>query len=110
MAKLPSPKRLFEIRLERGRNHPKWRRFHDAVTELNGKGPGYDGITNVAIIGTHHDQAVLTSIISGKMRSDAGFNVTEITKTSIEEGAHAMHQGLIDNYFLPYDSYPALED
>jgi hypothetical protein len=108
--KKPSNRRLYEVRLERGRNHPEWKGFYEGVERLNGKSPDFGGINNVAIVGTHHDQMIVKSIISGEMGDNTDLSVVEITKKTLESPGHRVYSQLINDYFLPYNNYPAVED
>ena len=43
-------KKLYEVKLTRGKNNKNWHKFYNNIDGLNGKGPDYGGINNVAIV------------------------------------------------------------
>ena len=98
-------KRLFEVRIKRGRSNPNWIAFSEGVNQLNGKGPDFGGITSCAIIGTHHDELTVAGIIGS---SAEGISITEITDANVNEPEFAIYHRLIDQYFLPFGDYPAV--
>ncbi|MFH7812856.1 MULTISPECIES: hypothetical protein [Acetobacter] len=105
-----SGKHLYEVQLKNGRSNPDWFAFHEGVEELGGKAPDFGGINNIALIGTHHDLTTVEVIVARNMKDDSDLTVTEITKESMEQTHHSIYTETIDNYFLPYESYPAIED
>lgn len=104
-----SIKRLYEVRLDGGRSNPEWKNFYEGVTKLNGQSPDFEGISCVAVIGTHHQEATVEAIVSETMDDTSDLSISEITKESLQ-GNHKVFHDLIDSYFLPYGSYPAVED
>lgn len=99
--------RIYEVKLEGGRNHKKWQDFYDGIGTLNGKSPGHGGLTSVAIVGTHHDPATIRSICGSPTK---GFTVTEITSKNKDEYPFPIYHELIENVFLAYKDYPNYED
>lgn len=104
-------KRIYEVRLERGRSNPEHPTFHTNVSNLNAKAPDFGGINNICIISHHMDEKTVHMLCSSGMDDRDKVVVEEITKKTLnsKNGAHKIHTDLINNCFLPYGKYPNIE-
>ena len=105
-------KYLYEVTFERGRSNPEFQTFLDNVMSLNAKAPDYAGINNLCVISHHMDSEVVYTLCSdGLKKSKKDLLVTEITKKTLRSNnsSHRVLSDLVDNYFLPHNSYPNIE-
>lgn len=102
---------LYEVCLERGRSNPEHHKFYENVLELKAKQPDFGGINNMCIISHHMDPRTIHVLCSTGMKNKSDVTVEEITKETLdpENGIHKMHTDLVEKYFLPHDSYPAIK-
>jgi len=78
-------KKLYEVKLTRGKNNKNWHKFYNNIDGLNGKGPDYGGINNVAIV-SHHVGADTVHLLctEGFRIDEEDVTVEEITKKTLE--------------------------
>lgn len=105
-------KYLYEVSLALGRSNPKHEVFFANVTALNGKPVGHGGINGHCVISHHRDRGTVEFLCAENLgESEADLSVVEITKQTLKDpnSLHGSFIDLIENYFLPYDSYPNIE-
>lgn len=104
-------KKIYEVRIERGRSNPEHHIFHSNASNLNAKAPDFGGINNTCIISHHMDEKTVHMLCSSGMKDRNSVTIEEITKKTLDEknGVHKIHIDLIRNYFLPHGNYPNIE-
>lgn len=96
---------LYEVRLQRGTSHPEWGTFFENIESFGAKAPGYSGSGGGAAISTPLDARTLKNVITHRLNNPNDVICTEITRATLKH-THAHYQGLVTNYFLPYNDYP----
>ncbi|WP_313327230.1 hypothetical protein [Stutzerimonas balearica] len=104
-------KRIYEVRLERGRSHPEHHKFYSNVDELKAKSSDFGGINGMCIISHHVDIKTMHVLCSSGLKDKNSVKVEEITKETLDQetGIHKMHTDLVEKYFLPHGKYPNIE-
>jgi hypothetical protein len=95
---------LYEVEIEKGRNHPEWEKFYSNVTRLNAKAPDFSGINRMCVLKHHTDNETVKFLCTEGMKHDDDVSVIEITKESLE-GKHIVLNELVDSYFRPYGRF-----
>ena len=105
-------KHLYEVTLNRGRNNRNYFPFLSNMGTLRGKGPDFGGINNVCLVAHHLDAKTLHLLCTeGFDGGESDLTVVEITRDSLddEQGHHRIYTDLIENYFLPYGTFPKVK-
>lgn len=104
-------KKIYEVRLDRGRNNPEHHIFYNNVLELKAKEPDFGGINSMCIISHHMDEKTVHMLCSSGLKNEEIVTVEEITKETLdpELGIHKMHTNFIERYFLPHGNYPNIK-
>lgn len=101
-------KKIYEVKLSRGRSNPKYSIFIRNVNELGAKSVDYGGIANVCLISHHMDVKTVENLCSYEMGSNRGdVTATEVTTRTINDrqSSHRIYREVIEKAFLPYNSY-----
>ena len=102
------PMRLYRVTIDRMRQHPEFSQFVEKMYDLNGKHPDFGGSMNGALVRHHMDPQTVKSIVSENMTRDQDIVVEEITRESLKS-SHIGYKDLVENYFLPHDTYPNID-
>lgn len=103
---------LYEVKILRGMRHPEFATFKENVDRFNPKIPDFGGLNNLCVISHHVDKLTVHLLCTENMKNRDDVEVNEITEESLndEESGHKIYLDLIENYFLPYGTYPNLWD
>jgi hypothetical protein len=101
-------KHLYEVTIIRGRSNSRHSIFYKNVDNLGAKPPDFGGINNICLISHHLDADTIHMLCSEGIRKKSDITVEEITKESLNDplGHHRLYTDVVENYFLPYNTYP----
>ena len=102
-------KKLYEVRINRGKDNINWQMFFNNVSNLNAKAPGFEGVESVVIVSHHVDvDTVHLLCTSGFRTGKDDVTVEEITKKTLKKN-HNIYADIVEPLFLRYDTYPNIQ-